>query len=60
MNLPELQLQYKVRKKKFCNATGNIFSIPPVMNATSYIWNVTSGTIMGRSRTTLLLWTLLH
>ncbi|MBK9402036.1 MAG: T9SS type A sorting domain-containing protein [Bacteroidetes bacterium] len=52
VNLPGTPTAIQGQKEGLCNTTGNIFSIPPVVNATSYIWNVTGGTIMGGQGTT--------
>ncbi len=52
VNLPGTPTAIQGQKEGLCNTTGNIFSIPAVVNATSYIWNVTGGTIMGGQGTT--------
>lgn len=52
MNLPGTPTAIQGQKEGLCNTTGNVFSIPAVASATSYVWTATGGTITGGQGTT--------
>ena len=51
-NLPGTPTAIAGQKEGLCNTVGNVYSIPAVANATSYLWTVTGGTITGGQGTT--------